>query len=327
MAASLSPNAPRRQTFDGWLDSAPAIHDAFGRLQSPLAKIFAELRPKAAHHPEWTELDELLPAVLQRARAAWPNLGVTDRQFVEYLAERMPSDGSPARWLGTVQAADLYLCCACAAGDASALGNFETKILPQVVSAIASINPEPSFVAEVEQQVRRKLLVLEDSPPRILEYAGFGPLVHWLRAVAVRTALNLRRSQGRQEIPLPDESLLNLPQNAGDLELDYLKTRYRKDFTHAFRTALSMLTSEERNVLRLHFVEGLTLSQIGAAYQADKSTISRWISKAREALLEQTREELSKKFRLDSRELDSLMYLVQSQLDVSLGSLLRQTRA
>ncbi len=294
-------------------------------VQPLLAKIFTEKRPEAAPHPELTQLDELLRNVLHQARSAWPMLAIPDDQFVEYLAERMPPSGSPVQWLRTVQAPDLFLCCACASGDPKALGIFETKLLPQVVQAIASINPEPSFVAEVQQQVRRKLLVAEDSRPRISEYAGFGPLLHWLRAVAVRTALNLRRSQGRQDIPVSDESLLNLPQNAGNLELDYLKTRYRKDFTQAFRNALSALTSEERNVLRLHFVEGLTLSQIGAAYQADKSTISRWITKSRKSLLEQTREELSKKFRLDSRELDSLMYLVQSQLDVSISSLLRRT--
>jgi RNA polymerase sigma-70 factor (ECF subfamily) len=296
-------------------------------VQPSLAQIFAEKRPEAARHPELPQLDELLLSVLQEARSAWPMLPIPDQQFVEYLAERMPSSGSPVKWLRTVQAPDLFLCCACAGGDPNALALFETKLLPQVIQAIASINPEPSFVAEVQQQVRRKLLVVEDSRSRISEYAGLGPLVHWLRAVAVRTALNLRRSQGRQDIPVSDESLLNLPQNVGDLELDYLKTRYRKDFTQAFRNALSALTSEERNVLRLHFVEGLTLSQIGAAYQADKSTISRWISKARKSLLEQTREDLGKKFRLDSRELDSLMYLVQSQLDVSISSLLRRTRA
>ena len=304
------------------------MHDGCGRLsQSPLAQMLAARRPEAARDPEWTRSDELLRTALEKARAAWPALSVTDRQFIEYLAERMPPNGGLAQWLGALQAADLYLCCACVAGDTSALETFETKVLPQVLQAITSVNSEASFVAEVQQQVRRKLLVPEQSPARIGEYAGLGPLVHWLRAVAVRTALNLRRSQGRQDLPVPDEALLNLPQSGADLELDYLKKRYRKDFTQAFRTALSTLTSEERNVLRLHFVEGLTLSQIGAAYQADKSTISRWIGKARQALLEGTRVELSKKFRLDSRELDSLMYLVQSQLDVSLGSLLRRTRA
>jgi len=292
-----------------------------------LAQILAERRREAARDPESTRLDELLRTALERARAAWPGLSVTDRQFIEYLGERMPSNGNLVEWLGALQAADLYLCCACASADASALEIFEAKVLPQVLQAIASVNSEASFVTEVQQQVRRKLLVPEGSPARITEYAGLGPLVHWLRAVAVRTALNLRRSQGRQDLPVPDEALLNLPQSGADLELDYLKRRYRADFTEAFRTALSALTSEERNVLRLHFVEGLTLSQIGAAYQADKSTISRWIGKARAALLEGTRVELSKKFRLDTRELDSLMYLVQSQLDVSLGSLLRRTRA
>jgi RNA polymerase sigma-70 factor (ECF subfamily) len=295
--------------------------------QLSLAKIFAEKLSKAALQPDWPQLEELLGAVLQQAREAWPMLLLRDRQFIEYLAARMPPDGNPLQWLRTVQSADLYLCCECAAGNPNALAIFEAKLLPQVVQAIASINSEASFVAEVQQQVRRKLLVAEESPPRIAEYAGLGPLLHWLRAVAVRTALNLRRSQGRQDIPVADESLLNLPHSAGDLELDYLKTRYRKDFTHAFGESLSLLSSEERNVLRLHFVEGLTLTQIGAVYQADKSTISRWISKARKSLLEHTREGLSKKFRLDSRELDSLMYLVQSQLDVSISTLLRRSRA
>jgi RNA polymerase sigma-70 factor (ECF subfamily) len=285
------------------------------------------MRSGAISQSELPEAERQLGAVLAQAQRAWPALTVDPARFVDYLAERMPSSGAALPWLQSVQAQDLYLCCACADGDPHAIALLEEKLLPQVAQAIASIQPEPSFVAEVQQQMRQKLLVAEDGRPRIAEYAGFGPLLHWLRAVAVRTALNARRSQGRQDIPVPDEALLNLPENVGDLELDYLKTRYRKDFTQAFRNALALLTSEERNVLRLHFVEGLTLSQIGAAYQADKSTISRWITKARKSLLEQTREDLSKKFQLDSRELDSLMCLVQSQLDVSISSLLRRTRA
>ena len=304
------------------------MHDGCGRLSSStLSQSFLARRPEFARSLERPRLDELLRDALERAQAAWPSVALSEHQFTEYLADRVPANADIVRWFATLQAADLYLCCACTGGNPAALRAFEEKVLPQVVAAIASIDREPSFIAEVEQQVRRKLLLPEDSTPRISEYAGLGPLVHWLRAVAVRTALNLRRAQNRQDVPVGDEALLNLPHSRGDLELDYLKRRYQKEFTQAFRAALATLTSEERNVLRLHFVEGLTLSQIGAVYQADKSTISRWITKARQGLLERTRNELTEKLRLDSRELDSLMHLVQSQLDVSLSSLLRRTRA
>jgi RNA polymerase sigma-70 factor (ECF subfamily) len=252
---------------------------------------------------------------------------VTDDHFLAYLAQRVPSSGAAVDWLGNVQVEDLYLSCACAGGNPEALTAFESRILPQVSSAIARIDPSPTFIAEVQQQIRRKLLVGETSqPPKIADYAGFGPLVHWLRAVAVRTGLNHERSRGRQDRPVPDEVLLKLPAQAGDLELEYLKRRYRGDFTESFRKALASLSSQERNILRLHFVDGLGFAQVGAAYQVDKSTISRWVAKSRRALLERTRADLAERLKLNSRELDSLMDLVQSQLELSINTLLRRTR-
>ena len=45
----------------------------------------------------------------------------------------------------------------------------------------------------------------------------------------------------------------------------------------------------------MHFLDGLSLNQIGAIYQVNKSTISRRMSHARETLLEKTRERLEKR--------------------------------
>ncbi len=49
-------------------------------------------------------------------------------------------------------------------------------------------------------------------------------------------------------------------------------------------------------MLRLHFLEGLSLNQIGAMYQVNKSTISRRMARARETLLERTRERLEQRW-------------------------------
>jgi len=295
-----------------------------GTLSFPLAKTFAEHQPQAGEQVDPKVLESTLGELIQQARQRWPMLRGDGVEFTAYLADRMLPERKVAEWLGSVHVADLFLCWLCARGDSAALEIFDRAFLSQVVSAIAAIQSAPAFIAEVQQQMRQKLLVSSaDKPGKIAEYAGFGPLSHWLRAVAVRTALNLRRTQNREDFPVADEVLLELPVRTNDLELDYLKSRYRTDFTEAFRKAVASLTSQERNILRLHFVDGLSLSQVGAAYQADKSTISRWISKSRQQLLQRTRDDLGERLRLDTRELDSLMNLVDSQLELSIDSVLR----
>ena len=78
----------------------------------------------------------------------------------------------------------------------------------------------------------------------------------------------------------------------------------------------------ERNVLRMHFLEGLSLNQIAAMYQVNKSTISRRMAKAREMLLERTRTKLERALSLPPTELDSLLEQLGPRLDVSLTSVL-----
>jgi len=311
----------RRQFF---LDSERGSGHAFSGLALSLAKTFTENQSALAPDLDLRKLEEKLGQVIELARKTWPGATVDLHQFVAQLARRMIPGKRVDEWLANVHSADLYLCCGCASGDSQSIATFEQAVLPQVVPAIAGIDSSPTFVAEAKQQVRQKLFVSADGrPPKISEYAGFGPLAHWLRAVALRTALNLRRAHNREETLASDDQLLELPAQVNDLELEYLKERYRKDFTEAFRKAVSMLSPQERNVLRLHFVDGLSLTQVGSAYQADKSTVSRWIAKSRLILLQRTREELSNRLRLDTKELDSLMHLVNSQLDVSISTVLR----
>jgi RNA polymerase sigma-70 factor (ECF subfamily) len=78
------------------------------------------------------ELEERLARALDRARAAWPGVAVDDATFVRYLAERVPPDR-----LDAVFAEDLYLACACAAGDAAAMDAFDRRHFgPLYVAAV-----------------------------------------------------------------------------------------------------------------------------------------------------------------------------------------------
>jgi RNA polymerase sigma-70 factor (ECF subfamily) len=171
------------------------------------------------------------------------------------------------------------------------------------------------------QVVRTKLFVGDgsrDGTPKIADYRGRGSLAGWVRVVAVRTALTLRRGARRAERrEANDDALLDVP-GALDVELDHLKTRYRGELQAALRRALSSLTARERNLLRMHFIEGLSVDDLGALHRVHRATAARWIVSIRERLFDAIREDLTHRLGIDRSEFDSLVALVRSQLDVSL---------
>jgi RNA polymerase sigma-70 factor (ECF subfamily) len=140
-----------------------------------------------------------------------------------------------------------------------------------------------------------------------------------VRVAAIRTALNSKR--GPSSEPRRDES--DLVAGDGDVELDYLKSRYREAFQAAFEAAMASLAPAERTLLRLHFVDGLALEQIAVAEQVSRATAGRRLQELRARLAAGTRAELQRRLNVDGRELESLVGLLQSQLAVSLSRILR----
>jgi len=175
-----------------------------------------------------------------------------------------------------------------------------------------------SFIEEVAQRLRQKLLVGgPDGHPKIQAYVARGPLSSWLRAAALREALNLLEGE-RDDAPLDGAALGRLPAGGSDPELDLIRRRYAPQFKSALDESLRGLPAKERNLLRLYFVQGLTVEEIGRMEGTHKSTISRWLSKARAAVLEDVRTRLGATLKLSPPELDSLIGALQSQLHVSL---------
>src|SRR5262249_26695993 len=109
-----------------------------------------------------------------------------------------------------------------------------------------------AFVDEVQQALREKLFVGKDgSSPKIAEYDGRGTLASWVRVVALRTAVDLRRKSPEA----PPEPEADQPEPAtGDPETGYLQQRYRGAFDTAIRGAIAALGRDQRELLRLHFV-------------------------------------------------------------------------
>jgi RNA polymerase sigma-70 factor (ECF subfamily) len=251
------------------------------------------------------------------ARAAWPGVHVPDDVFRAYVAARLGDE--PAR---EQVAAALWLACACARGDGAALRAFEAVHVPQMERAVARMRLRPEDVADVVQQLRQQLLApgAGGAPPRIAEYAGRGDLAGWLRVAAVRAALKKLRAR-KPEVDA-DDALLAARSAGDDPELSYMKELYRRTFRESFAAALAGLDAREKNLLRQHFVDGLGVDELGRLHGVHRATAARWVQRARERLLDETRRQFMARARVSRRECESVLRLVRSRIDVTLGRLL-----
>jgi RNA polymerase sigma-70 factor, ECF subfamily len=293
----------------------------------PHAKAFWGKLPRATALRARPGIEEELGKLLAKALAARPGLSVDVPAFVEHWATHLSRCKAPEAEFERLHLADLCLAFGCGNGDSEALRLFQAEYAPVAVSTVRGVDTSDAFVEEVTQQLLERILVAAPGRPRILEYAGRGSLEHWLRAAALRLALNARRSARRAPDQLGSESQLDVAAPTADLQFDILQARYGPDFGAALKEAMGDLTSQERSLLRLHFLDGLSFNQIGAVYQVNKSTISRRMSHARETLLTKTRERLEKRFNLGAPELESLLRMLGPELQLSLTSVLIHTPA
>jgi RNA polymerase sigma-70 factor, ECF subfamily len=174
----------------------------------------------------------------------------------------------------------------------------------------------------VLQALRGQLLVgVGGALPRISEYAGHGDLRGWLRVSVVRSALKVLRRNNAGAFEDVD-AVLEARSSDDDPELSYMKSLYRDAFRAAFRAAFDELAAREKNMLRQHFADGLTIDDLGRLYNVHRATAARWLQKARESLLAGTRREFTQRAGITARECESVLRLVQSRFDVTLRSLL-----
>jgi RNA polymerase sigma-70 factor, ECF subfamily len=244
------------------------------------------------------ELVVLVDAAIAACAAAHPEIAVVPGAFAEYLGTR--SSGAPPT---DEILFDLHLAFAAAKGSAPAIARFEIESLPSARAALRALRVDDSAIDEALQRVRDKLLV--GSPPRVLEYRGAGRLRAWVRVVAIREHLMAQRGRS-VEVSLDDAMLAAVPDPTDD-------------------PAIAALDVRDRSLLRYSLVDGLDLGAIASIFQTHKSTISRWLARARTRLWGLTRDSLIGPGGIDRADVESLVRAMRSGLDLSLARLLVET--
>ena len=266
-------------------------------------------RPGAVTIAVVSALDEML----EPGRAAWPGIELERDALAAFIAARGEADA--------LNAADVYLACACAAGDPAALAAFERAYLAKVDDFLRGVRPSRELVDEVRQHLRERLFLGER--PRIADYSGRGTLASWLRVAALRAASNFRRSEGAR-----DRAAARAPAAPAvplDPELALVRSRHSSEFERALGDAFAGLDERERNLLRLHFLDGLGIDGLAPVFGVHRATVARWLAAARTRLHDAVIELLRARLAVDARELESLLRVVRSDLEISLQTLFRAT--
>jgi RNA polymerase sigma-70 factor (ECF subfamily) len=246
---------------------------------------------------------------IDEARSAWPMVAF-DEAFRAYVAAR---DGA--------HVADLYLAWGCATAQAAALTAFEKTHLRELDAAWRAIAPDGVSLEDARQRFRERLFV--GPTPAITSYKGKGTLASWARVAATRMLLDLVK-RPRREISADDEFWGALPLAGADPHLELAKSSYRAVFKESLAEAARALLTRERNLLRYAVVEGLTIDQIATIYGVHRATAARRLESARVALRTHLRDILKERLKTTDRELDEMIGLLESQLEVSLERVLER---
>jgi RNA polymerase sigma-70 factor len=271
-------------------------------------------------------LERLLVHAWETSRAQWPTVKLPAELFVAHLAERLP-EATPTRplelLLEPLSVAELYLACACLHGVGTALQVFERNYLAKLPGLLRNPKHPDTLVEDVCQLARMKLLVSPpEGRPKIAEYTGRGALQSWVRVTATRIAIKLQSTEKPASEEDAEALFAALPATGVDPELDAIKRRHQGDLRQAMREAFSLLSPEDRHLLRLYFVDQLSTYELATLFRVSQPTISRWLKSTRETVYKETRRHLQARLGLSQRDFQSFLALLDSQLELSISQLL-----
>ena len=287
-----------------------------GSKEPAYAELFLRERPGGG---DPAVLEARLREIAEKAVRVWPDLAIDRERLVVHLAQVIGDD--VPQGLADLFVEDFALGLACIDRRPGAVTEVERMCGAAIDAAVARIDRSPELRDEVRQTLWQRLFIgTHDQAPRILSYAGRGPLAGWVAVAAQRIALDLRRAAARAagSDPLADQLL----PSEEHPEVDYLRMKYKTEFEAAVRDALTALPDRDRLLLRLTTVSGLSHEQIANIYKVNQSTVTRWIARARAEVLEATERSVCTKLGVQRDEFMSLAGLLVSRIDLSISRVL-----
>jgi RNA polymerase sigma-70 factor len=264
---------------------------------------------------------ELVAEAWAQGRHAWPRITLGLEHFRSHCQNVL---GSAPPWSWSCHGRELYLCCACAAGDPAAHAVLREQFLSVVERQLARSHDNRELVQEALQVLHIKLLV--GPKARLHTYAGRGPLLGWLLVAGKRTALDLLRSGRSQRAAarrVRGPARHFDPDPVGDVS----RARYAEAFRDGLQKSIGVLDTEDRSMMRRAYVEGKTIDQLGDACAIHRSTAARRLQRIKRRIAVLVRQQLTQRHALTDSDFDDVAQDLCAELPLSLQALLTSRSA
>lgn len=264
------------------------------------------------------EVADIVARVRQEGAVRWPSVRVPQATLERHVAI-WQRDSQSAR-CASPALHEVYIASGCADDAPGAITAFEHDFFASARPALKRFDLDSDTIDEAVQRTRVRLFVPRDSElvAPIVLYAGMGRLGGLVRVTMVREAYHLRPK-------VATRTSTGDPVSSWIPDRDLVRRQHRALLAAGVVHALHQLDPDARLVLRLHYVAGLSATEIARMRNVHRATVGRWLGGIRRRL---TRE-LCAYVRAHAPDLAAseqrLEDLVASQLDVSLCRVLRES--
>lgn len=254
-----------------------------------------------------------------QGKARWPDIPMNVEAWCAHASLHADALLS-VRETGQDHSEDFFLAAACSCGIPVAMSIMARDYLTDLSRAFRGMRVGDEERNDIAQRARAQILIgNEGRPPKISGYSGKGPLSAWVRVVTARIALSTLRGE-RSSATNEDEKIATL---AADPLASHLYQTHREAFRLAVSSAMASLTAEERTLLRLHHIDGVSIDEFATMLNVHRSTAARRIARIREVLFERTKIGLIESLKLNPSEFGSIARALALEIDLSVHRLLR----
>jgi RNA polymerase sigma-70 factor len=257
------------------------------------------------------------------------------------LHERCPGDNTLAPtlknqdrqihdFLSRICWEDLCLAVACTAGDLAGWNYFQERYFRIIERAARAAALNAAEGADLAATLMSDLYLPSGGASgsqisKIELYHGLGSLEGWLKVIISRLAIDRIRAQRRLTSLEELESEPVLPESDHSTQQLVCSAEARKAvelFSNALKKTLQAITSQERMVLSLYYLEGVNLKQIGILLKVHESTASRMVDRLKQQIRKEVEKVLKLEYRVNPREIMDLIETAISGIDLDLKKLL-----
>jgi RNA polymerase sigma-70 factor (ECF subfamily) len=219
-----------------------------------------------------------------------------DRSAARAFAGRTPSEAELDRYYASLHLRDLALACACDMGSEDAWEHFVREYRPGMMRAADAMDPGGG-AREIAQALYGELFGLKEKDgvrQSLFRYFhGRSSLATWLRSLVAQRLVDRHRETRRLD-PLPDEGApAPLPARTGNFDPD--RARFIAAMRAVLAAAIAALQPRDRLRLACYYAQEMTLAAIGTITREHEATVSRALTRTRNAI----REDVERRLRAD----------------------------